>query len=59
MKTVTAFKIIQDEANFLGLPFLETCEDIKKYRTQIYSPRVVQAFDIVFSIGQKFFEDVE
>jgi hypothetical protein len=59
MKTVTAFNIIQKEADFLGLPFLETCEDIKKYRTRIYSQNVVEAFDIVFSVGQKFFAEVE
>jgi hypothetical protein len=59
MKTTTAFKVIQKEADFLGLPFLETCEHIKKYRTQIYSPKVVEAFDIVFDVGQKFFAEAE
>jgi len=59
MKTATAFNIIQKEADFLGMPFLETCEDIKKYRRMIYSPTVVEAFDIVFAVGQKFFAEVE
>ena len=47
MKTATAFNIIQ------------TCEDIKKYRRMIYSPTVVEAFDIVFAVGQKFFAEAE
>jgi len=59
MKQATAFKIIQKEADFLGKPFLETCEDIKKYRRMVYSPTVVEAFDIVFAVGQKFFAEVE
>lgn len=59
MKTSTAFKVIQKEADFLGKPFLETCMDIKKYRRMVYSPTVVEAFDIVFSVGQKFFEVTE
>ena len=59
MKTATAFNIIQKEADFLGKPFLETFMDIKKYRRMVYSPTVVEAFDIVFSVGQKFFAEVE
>jgi hypothetical protein len=59
MKTSTAFNVIQKEADFLGLPFLETCESIKKYRRMVYSPKVVEAFDIVFVVGQKFFEKAE
>ena len=59
MKTTTAFKVIQKEADFLGLPFLETCESIKKYRRMVYSPQVVEAFDIVFAVGQKFFAEAE
>lgn len=59
MKQATAFAIIQKEADFLGKPFLETCMDIKKYRRMIYSPQVVEAFDIVFEVGCNFFAEAE
>jgi hypothetical protein len=55
MKQETAYKVIQDEANFLGKSFFETLVDIKKWGTQMYSERVVEAFEIVFSDGQKMF----
>jgi hypothetical protein len=55
MKQETAYKVIQDEADFLGKSFFETLVDIKKWETQMYSERVVEAFEIVFSDGQKMF----
>lgn len=59
MKQSTAFQVIQKEADFLGLPFLETCIDIKKHGTRIYSPKVVEAFNIVFAVGCDFFAEAK
>jgi hypothetical protein len=55
MKNTTAYNIIQKEADFLGKSFFDTLVDIKKYRRMIYSPKVVEAFDIVFDDGCKLF----
>jgi len=55
MKNSTAYNIIQKEADFLGKSFFDTLVDIKKYRRMIYSPKVVEAFDIVFDDGCKLF----
>lgn len=55
MKTETAIKIISKEAEFLGMPFLETLIDIKKNGRMMYSEKVVEAFNIVFAQGQQMF----
>ena len=59
MKMSTAMKVIQDEADFLGQPFLETMMDIKQYGTRMYSERVVEAFNIVFAAGVQMFARAE
>ena len=59
MKTATAYKVIQSEADFLGQPFLETMMDIKKYGTRMYSDRVMQAFNVVFASGVQMFAEVK
>jgi hypothetical protein len=59
MTTKEAFEIVQKQADLKGQPFLETCISIKKFRRMAYEPKVVEAFDIVFGIGQQFFAEAE
>lgn len=55
MKKETAYKVIQKEADFLGLSFFDVLTDIKKWGTQMYSEQAVEAFNIVFDEGHKMF----
>ena len=59
MTTKEAFEIVQKQADEKRVGFLDICIDIKKFRRMYYTPRVVEAFDIVFGVGQKFFEEAE
>ena len=47
MKTQTAVKVIQLEARFLGMSFVEVMKDIKEHGRMIYSERVVEAYKVV------------
>lgn len=57
MNMTTAIAQIQKEADFLGLPFLETMMDIKKEGSMVYSEKTMQAFRIVFAAGQSMFAE--
>jgi hypothetical protein len=58
MKITTAFNVIQKEANFLGMPMLETLEDIKKHGRMVYSEKTMEAFNVIFKAGQSMFAEV-
>ena len=58
MNITTAIKQLQTEADFLGLPFLETLQDIKKYGRMAYGQRTMEAFDVFFNAGQSMFAEV-
>jgi hypothetical protein len=58
MNITTAINQLQKEADFLGLPFLETLQDIKKYGRMAYSQRTMEAFDVFFNAGQSMFAEV-
>lgn len=55
MEIATAIKILQKEAEFLGLGFLETLEDIQKEGSMVYSERVMIAFRVFVREGAKMF----
>jgi len=59
MQLTTAINQIQKEADFLGLPFLETLEDIKKHGRIQYSQRTMEAYTAFLVEGYKFFGSVE
>lgn len=47
MKTQTAVNVIQTEAKFLGMSFVDLMKDVKNNGVMLYSPRVVQAVSVV------------
>ena len=55
MNITTAIQQIQKEADFLGLPFLETLEDIKKEGSMVYSDKTMEAFQVVLTAGRQMF----
>lgn len=59
MELTTAINQIQKEATFLGLPFLETLEDIKKHGRMVYSQRTMEAYTAFLVEGYKFFGSVK
>lgn len=59
MELTTAINQIQKEADFLGLPFLETLEDIKKHGRMVYSQKTMQAYTAFLVEGYKFFGSVK
>ena len=57
MQITTAIKVIQKEADFLGMPMLETLEDIKKHGRMVYSEKTMEAFNVIFEAGQSMFAE--
>jgi hypothetical protein len=55
MELSTAIKILEKEAEFLGLGFLETLEDIQKEGRMVYSEKTMIAFRVFVAEGQKLF----
>jgi hypothetical protein len=55
MELSTAIRILEKEAEFLGLGFLETLEDIQREGRMVYSERVMTAFRVFVAEGQKMF----
>ena len=55
MELSTAIKILEKEAEFLGLDFLSTLEDIQREGRMVYSERVMTAFRVFVAEGQKMF----
>lgn len=47
MKVETAIRLVQNEAKFLGLDFLEVIKDVEMFGRSVYSERVVEAVRIV------------
>jgi hypothetical protein len=58
MQITTAINVIQKEADFLGMPILETLEDIKKHGRMVYSEKTMEAFNVIFEAGQSMFAEV-
>jgi hypothetical protein len=58
MQITTAINVIQKEADFLGMPMLETLEDIKKHGRMVYSEKTMEAFNVIFEAGQSMFAEV-
>ena len=59
MKIDTAIRILEKERAFLGTGFLELLQDIKLYGRQVYSEKVMEAFDRFMIDGQKLFAVAE
>jgi hypothetical protein len=59
MQIATAVKQLQKEAEFLGMPLLETLQDIKRHGRMIYSERTMQAFVVFMQQGQELFAPVD
>lgn len=55
MELKTAIRILEAEAEFLGLDFLSTLEDIQREGRMVYSERVMTAFHVFVAEGQKMF----
>jgi len=58
MEIATAIRILEKEAQFLGLGFLETLQDIQKEGSMVYSDRVMAAFRVFMREGAKMFAPV-
>jgi hypothetical protein len=58
MQITTAINVIQKEADFLGMPMLETLQDIKKHGRMVYSEKTMEAFYVIFEAGQSMFREV-
>jgi len=59
MQITTAIKQIQKEADFLGMPLLETLQDIQKNGRMVYSERTMEAFVVFMQQGQALFAQVD
>jgi hypothetical protein len=59
MQITTAIKQIQKEADFLGMPLLETLQDIQKNGRMVYSERTMEAFVVFMQQGQALFAPVD
>ena len=59
MQITTAIKQIQKEADFLGMPLLETLQDIQKNGRMVYSERTMEAFVVFMQQGQELFAPVD
>lgn len=59
MQIATAVKQLQKEAEFLGMPLLETLQDIKRHGRMLYSERTMQAFVVFMQQGQELFAPVD
>jgi hypothetical protein len=55
MDITTAIAQINQEADFLGLGFLETLQDIQKYGEMVYSDKTMRAFRVFMAEGAKLF----
>jgi len=47
MQIATAIKHLQKEAEFLGMPLLETLQDIKQHGRMLYSESTMEAFVVI------------
>ena len=59
MQITTAIKQIQKEADFQGMPLLETLQDIQKHGRMMYSERTMEAFVVFMQQGQALFAPVD
>jgi hypothetical protein len=59
MQITTAIKQIQKEADFQGMPLLETLQDIQKHGRMLYSERTMEAFVVFMQQGQALFAPVD
>ena len=55
MDIATAIKQINQEADFLGMGFLETLQDIQKHGEMVYSDKTMRAYRVFMAQGAKFF----
>jgi hypothetical protein len=59
MQIATAIKHLQKEAEFLGMPLLETLQDIKQHGRMLYSESTMEAFVVFMQQGQSLFAPVD
>jgi len=59
MQIATAVKHLQNEANFQGMPFLDTLQDIQKHGKMLYCERTMEAFVVFMQQGQELFAPVD
>ena len=59
MQIATAIKHLHKEADFQGMPFLDTLQDIQKHGRMIYSERTMEAFVVLMQQGQEMFAPVD
>ena len=59
MQIATAIKHLQKEAEFLGMPLLETLQDIKQHGRMLYSESTMEAFVVFMQQGQALFASVD
>jgi len=58
MQLNTAIKILEKEAEFLGLGFLETLEDIQRHGRMVYSEQTMTAFcEFKNDVGRLFADE--
>lgn len=55
MKIETAIEILKKEAEFLGLSFLETLQDIDREGRMVYSEKTMIAFRIFMNDARQMF----
>lgn len=55
MKIETAIEILKKEAEFLGLGFLETLQDIDREGRMVYSEKTMIAFRVFMNDARKMF----
>ena len=59
MQIATAVKHLQNEANFQGMPFLDTLQDIQKHGKMLYCEKTMEAFVVFMQQGQALFAPVD
>ena len=59
MQIETAIKQIQNEADFQGMPFLDTLQDIQRHGRMLYGENTMKAFVVFMQLGQKMFAPVD
>jgi hypothetical protein len=55
MQIETAIKILKKEAEFLGLGFLETLQDIDREGRMVYSEKTMIAFRVFMNDARQMF----
>jgi hypothetical protein len=59
MKITTAIAQLQKEAEFMGIGFLETLQDIQKNGKMVYCQKTMEAFQVFTAQGARMFAPVD